>query len=350
MIHEYKTGRAICGFVEFIAWIFLAIAVIVLLVSLGKIQSSSGVSAIFAVQAISSILGCLLILLIVQMSRAAMDGSVASQTMVMESRRHHTEMISAVRQISAVSQSADGGQSYQSRTRDQSSEAAVSQNSHEVPSAVSTPFQKYNGFKIYVEGSGFRVGNQSMNSRDEAQEHIDEMIAWQRKLVHHGIGETTYRGVRLLYDSETFTLDGRTFSNLANAANYLDEKYEPSCHEEAPEEPLQLHTQVPTHPPARRIAPHISEYRGYEIFHVDNRFAVQGLTVPTLEAAQRHIDNLVEREAASDQGGSSPDRRAPAEASAADRRTPPSKASGDPTDDLTPPTLVADRRPPPGLG
>lgn len=186
MIHEYKTGRSVCGFVEFIAWVGVIAAGIALLVALGTaFDGKEGVFALLAVlPAFSALLSCFLMIVIVQMARAAMDASVASQKMLVESREHHREVMTAMRRGPDPT-SASRSIAEKAQRPEQNEPAQIRSQVHAGPDAK---YQIFQGFRIYHDDNGYRVGGQTCRSIEEAHTLVAEMVEWQSKMVRHGMG------------------------------------------------------------------------------------------------------------------------------------------------------------------
>lgn len=93
MIHDYKTARSVCGFVEFCAWAAVLVAALLALLAIGTASSSRGGSFALAglVPAFSLALAAFIVIVMVQMARATMDGSVAAQENVIQSKSQHAE-------------------------------------------------------------------------------------------------------------------------------------------------------------------------------------------------------------------------------------------------------------------
>lgn len=104
MIHEYHTGRALCSFLEFLAWIALAV-VVVLVVGNMVAASKGGIDALFAFWAAAPLLiglvVCLLLILFIQLIRAGMDASVAAQKRVIQAEKHHEELLRSLKLLSS---------------------------------------------------------------------------------------------------------------------------------------------------------------------------------------------------------------------------------------------------------
>ena len=387
MIHEYKTARSVCGFVEFCAWAGVIFCVIAILISIGTSASVRGGSlALVAVVPIFiGLMLCFFVIVNVQMARASMDGSVAAQITVRDSNKQHQEVLSALRSYgerasSRTSESyASGAPStgwsdrgpgkptkdpnrptptgvpiaaaayaetkklnntmvieYRgdeiletpsgSFTRNRkfediddarlyldrggskpakaqtglrsASPSTLASNDGRNRATSSTTYQTHHGFRIYPEGMGVRVGDRNFRSLDSAQVYIDELRDLETKMAQNGVGQLPYRNTTIVFTAGAFDVRGRTFTALSRAMNFLDDQLEPVAPPEpSAEEPLQLDPDHSRQQTTQRIAsdPH---------------------------------DPAIDDE---------PDRR-----SGLDR-----DVSEDPS---KPPTLVADRRPPPGLG
>ncbi|MEL7445489.1 MAG: hypothetical protein AAGK02_06715 [Pseudomonadota bacterium] len=99
MIHEYKTGRSVCGFVEFCAWTGVVIAAFTVLAALGTSTRGGGYTLALAgvVPALTLLIFSFILVVLTQMARATMDGSVAAQKNVIQSNKQHDEMMRALR-------------------------------------------------------------------------------------------------------------------------------------------------------------------------------------------------------------------------------------------------------------
>ena len=99
MIHEYQAGRAVCGFVEFVAWIGVVVSGIAMLISLGTSFSIRGgsIALLAIIPTMTALFLCFFVIVTVQMARASMDGSVAAQISVRDSTKQHQEILAALR-------------------------------------------------------------------------------------------------------------------------------------------------------------------------------------------------------------------------------------------------------------
>lgn len=186
MIHEYKTGRSICGFIEFLSWVAIIIAAIALVVALTASSSSRGGALALAGLIPSAVVAFfgLICVLFVQMARAAMDGSVAAQKSVIQAQKHHEETLSAMRSYASRVASGDPA------ARPSLAEAAEAQadNASQPDEAVGEfsgrsktthPNQsqviRYNGHNIMHDGSRFRVHGIGFDDLEKARAHINSI-------------------------------------------------------------------------------------------------------------------------------------------------------------------------------
>ena len=100
-MHEYKTARSVCGFVEFCAWAGVVVAVLIVLMAIAASSSRDSTIALVAlVPAFSLALASFIVIVMVQMARASMDNSVTAQKQLMQSNTQHQEMLTAIRSLS----------------------------------------------------------------------------------------------------------------------------------------------------------------------------------------------------------------------------------------------------------
>ena len=177
MIHEYKTGRTVCGFAEFGAWLAVIISVLMILAALGTASKGGGYE--FALAAllpafIVLIVGFILIIL-TQMARASMDSSVAAQKNVIQTQKHHEEMMRAMRSYSDKSPAVPtSSPALSPESPEQAHEApgdAVAK-----PTVTDVPRAKdirYNGKLITEFGGQYRVFGIPHDTLEAAKAYID---------------------------------------------------------------------------------------------------------------------------------------------------------------------------------
>jgi len=182
MIHEYKTGRSVCGFVEFCAWAGVVIAAIMVLAAFGA--SSRGGSYTLAlagvVPALTVLIFCFILVVLTQMARACMDGSVAAQKNVIEAKKHHDEMLRALRSYATRSPATEAApqpslaQAAQHVQKDQPvgrpAHGAVTTTAVQKPGVI-----EHSGHKIVPDGDRYRVHGIGFADLEKAKAHIDSI-------------------------------------------------------------------------------------------------------------------------------------------------------------------------------
>ena len=179
MIHEYKTGRTVCGFAEFLAWLVVIVSVLMILGALGTASKGGGYELALAAllpALIVLIVGIILVVLI-QIARAAMDSSVAAQKNVIQTRKHHEEMMRAMRSYSDKSPAVPTRSPALSpespeQARESSEGAAAKPSIGDLPAAQSL---RYNGKTITHSRGQYRVFGIPHASLEAAKAYIDSL-------------------------------------------------------------------------------------------------------------------------------------------------------------------------------
>lgn len=178
MIHEYKTTRSICGFVEFLAWLGVGLCVISLLITFGTMVSvEDGVLAIIALgPTLLALLICLMVVIIVQSSRALLDNSVASQKAVIQSAKQHEELMRSFKTLVLHQTSLS---ERISRAGGGAGAAAVASRAGAVTTAATGDGSgqlEYRGHVIQRDGNKLRVGDRRFAALDHAHAYLDELL------------------------------------------------------------------------------------------------------------------------------------------------------------------------------
>ena len=185
MIHEYRTGRSVCGFVEFCAWAGVVVAAIMVLAALGTSTRGGGYTFALAgvVPALTLLIFSFILVVLTQMARACMDGSVAAQKNVIQNQKHHEETIRALRSYASRSPSGDA----QAAGPKPSLADAVAKGADEpvktsTATAATTTAPKaptvteYKGHQIHHEGTKLRVEGVNFSTLESAKTHIDRLV------------------------------------------------------------------------------------------------------------------------------------------------------------------------------
>lgn len=175
MIHEYKTGRSVCGFVEFCAWAGVVIAGIMILAAFGAASKDDGSILALAgvVPALTLLIFSFVLVILTQMARATMDGSVASQKAVIQSQKHHDEVLKALRSYATRGNHSDAAA--QLSLVDTTTAKEKIQPVAQVGSAQSGHIE-YEGHQIHRVGTKLSVEGRNFSTIEGAKNHIDQLL------------------------------------------------------------------------------------------------------------------------------------------------------------------------------
>jgi len=250
MIHEYQTGRSVCGFVEFCAWAGVIISGLLVLASFGTASRGGGYSFALAgvVPALSTLLFSFTLIVLTQMARAAMDGSVAAQKNVIQNQKQHEEMMRSFRQL--TQQTAGLSDAAKQATQNPTAEEnnAASEAVEATPSSLSSLANKqetitrrsdgkleYRGQEFESEGRKLVLGGLRFETLDQIKRHIDGKLA-ERELeppATTAAEAMSYKGKTISQIGPArFEVDGRNFHSRADAEVYIDFANRPSSQAE----------------------------------------------------------------------------------------------------------------------
>lgn len=182
MIHEYKTARSICGFVEFIAWAGVVIAAILVIMAIGTASSARGGSfaLVALLPALWLALGSFLIIIIVQMTRATMDGSVAAQKNVIQGQKQHEELMRSLKDLAGRPTGFSQSEPHRATQHKETSETPDSKDRGQLAARIptsenqpATETMRHNGMSITVMNGEYRVFGIPHKTLDEAKAYID---------------------------------------------------------------------------------------------------------------------------------------------------------------------------------
>ena len=167
-MHEYKTARSVCGFVEFCAWAGVVVAILIALMAIAAGSSrGGGVALVALVPAFSLALASFIVIVMVQMARASMDNSVTAQKQLMQSNTQHQEMLTAIRSLS--------GRASGVSSSDTLGTVAPDGNPVTATSAEANSVEMYKGHKLVTENGQHRVHGRPFPSLEKARAHIDSI-------------------------------------------------------------------------------------------------------------------------------------------------------------------------------
>ena len=194
MIHEYRTGRSVCGFVEFGAWLGVIASVIMIITALATATRGGGYEFALAglVPALLVLIFSFILVVLVQMARATMDGSVAAQKNVIQSNKQHEEMMRALRSYSSR---APAHNAFSPELKPSLADAVPydgdrpSMTGFETPvdtyqddlapalkvTAIGPDQLEYKGQTIHKDDGKFRVGELRFADLDRAKKHIERV-------------------------------------------------------------------------------------------------------------------------------------------------------------------------------
>lgn len=188
MIHEYKTARSVCGFVEFGAWLGVIVSVILILVAIGTATKGGGYEFALAglVPALIVLIFSFILVILVQMARATMDGSVAAQKSVIQAQKHHEEMLRSLKDAGGKSAGTPSASSPRSTNEKTTAVGSTNDkgNSSPEPTLASLPAAetlRHNGTSITVLNDEFRVFGIPHKSLEEAKAYIDGLDGQPRQ-------------------------------------------------------------------------------------------------------------------------------------------------------------------------
>lgn len=220
MIHDYKTARSICSFVEFCGWAGVVVSGFIALAAIGTASSMRGgsLALVGLVPALELAIACFIVIVVVQMARATMDGSVAAQKNVIQNQKQHEELLRTIMSYGTRNRHGDqnqGGASLlDAGTRRPSSNVSRRRNSLE-----------YKGQLIIEDDQSYRVHGISFATLDLAQRHIDNNTVGDVKtLVAEPLSETQvlYNGYVIETANNMFTVGGKSFGGMSLAKDHVD--------------------------------------------------------------------------------------------------------------------------------
>ncbi|MEM0989684.1 MAG: hypothetical protein AAGK00_12435 [Pseudomonadota bacterium] len=212
------------------------------------VRGDEGIVALVVVApSFGALLFCFFMVINVQMARATMDSSVASQTIVRDTRKQHEELMRSFRRLAASAAPASDGAI--------GSDAAGTGETNTAPGLAS-----------------------AHSARPTTAKTED--------------GGLAYRGVAITQESpHRYVALGKAFSTLADAEVYID-------FSARSEEPVAVNSGQSTTsaPEALAQAPqktNPSAYRGIRIEQDGYKLLVEGRRFSSLESAKQHIDALL---------------------------------------------------------
>lgn len=298
MNHEYQTGRSVCGFVEFIAWIGVVVGGLLFITSIGTAFSSrDGILALLGVApALTLLMIALLIVILVQMARAGMDGSVAAQKNFIQNEKQHAELLGVLRSYSERTNEllAASPRNYEAAipTKPEPGETPEDTSGHGGRFGVPTSEGGLDRMAsdprtrklVHREGlildgdQGVHAMPQRFDNPDDARNFVDRSA-----LAQPAIGaspDVSYRGHKIRPDGEKVRVHGIGFASIEAAKRYIDGIA------------VDATSAVTVEPDA----PTVTEYRGYGIVHRPGCYHVGGVDFGTIEEAKQKVNELIAAE------------------------------------------------------
>lgn len=260
MIHEYKTGRSVCGFIEFCAWAGVVVSAIMILAALGTSTRGGGYQFALAgiVPALLLLIFSFVLVVMVQMARATMDGSVAAQKGVVQGNKQHDELLQALRSYAARASTTDARGAVDNLSLGDANSMETSATAANEPQTVAAPAP------VDIKGFGGRLGMPV----GEAGLHDMKQDPKTKQLYH--------REELILDNPRGVYAVSRRFDTLDDARSYIDQK-----------EALRLADDA-----SSKTVSDVVEYRGQKIRHENGKYGVDDTAFASLESAKYHVDRM----------------------------------------------------------